>query len=255
MSMSNLDRVVVAVTPAEDRRRGMDERQCQISPIQLNSIAALPHRNSEASLADSDSVGLFMTVFEEDRLQNSFASSSRLNNMMIQESDGSRGGNRDDSTLIHAGNMGGTGGSDDMMEAESQNQMDGYQGEGSLENGSSLVSVGDMAAIAKGRFKEIKNLLIMLPPKTNLGWEARRVGFHVANQREFDLYRSYLTIHCGNTFDIDDNSRTIFFGDEMFLVGMQIARCAYLHVNGHPCLCCEEFIEFMFEKFIFVDKG
>ncbi len=151
--------------------------------------------------------------------------------------------------------MGGTGGSDDMMEAESQNQMDGYQGEGSLENGSSLVSVGDMAAIAKGRFKEIKNLLIMLPPKTNLGWEARRVGFHVANQREFDLYRSYLTIHCGNTFDIDDKSRTIFFGDEMFLVGMQIARCAYLHVNGHPCLCCEEFIEFMFEKFIFVDKG
>ena len=241
MSMSNLDRVVVAVTPAEDRRHGMDERQCQISPIQLNSIAGLPHRNSEASLADSDSVGLFMTVFEEDRL--------------IHESDGSRGGNGDDNTLNHVEIMGGTGGSDDMMEAESQNQMDGCQGEGSLENGSSLVSVGDMAAIAKGRFKEIKNLLIMLPPKTNLGWEARRVGFHVANQREFDLYRSYLTIHCGNTFDIDDNSRTIFFGDEMFLVGMQIARCAYLHVNGHPCQCCEEFIEFMFEKFIFVDKG
>ena len=92
MSMSNLDRVVVAVTPAEDRRRGMDERQCQISPIQLNLIAGLPHRNGEASLADSDSVGLFMTVVEEDRLRNSFASSSRLNNMMIQESDGSRGG-------------------------------------------------------------------------------------------------------------------------------------------------------------------
>ena len=152
--------------------------------------------------------------------------------------------------------MGGTGGSDDAMEAESQNQVDGYQGEGSLESSFPLVSsVGDMATIAKGRFKEINNMLIMLPPKTNLGWGARRVGFHVANQRDFDLYRSYLTIRCGNTFDIDDNSRTIYFGDEMFLVGMQIARFAYLHVNGYPCLCCEEFIEYMFEKFIFVDKG
>ena len=179
MSMSNIGRVVVAITPAEDRRGEMDERQCQKSPIQLNSIAGLPHRNSEASLADSDSVGLCMTAAEEDRLRKSFASSTHSDNIWIQESDGSGGG---DNTTNHAENMGGTGGSDYAMEAESQNQVDGYQGEGSLENSFPLVSsVGDMAAIAKGRFKEINNMLIMLPPKTNLGWGARRVGFHVAN--------------------------------------------------------------------------
>ena len=82
----------MAITPVEDRQRGMDERQCQISPIQLNSIAGLPHRNSEASLADSDSVGLCMTAAEEDRLRKSFASSTHSDNMRIQESDGSRGG-------------------------------------------------------------------------------------------------------------------------------------------------------------------
>ena len=245
MSMSNLGRVVATVTPAEDRRHRMDERQCQTSPLQLNSVAGLRHRNSEASFSSSDSVGLSMTPEDEDRLRNSFASSPPLvplDNMRTQQNDESRGGNGDDNMLNHADGMGGAGGSDDAMEAESPNQVDGYQG------------VSDMAAMAKGRFKEIKNLLIMLPPKTNLGFGARRIGFHVANQREFDLYRSYLTIRCGNTFDIDDDSRTIFFGDEMFLVGMQIAHCAYLHLNGYPCVCGEEFIKFLFEKFIFVDK-
>ena len=248
--MSDVGRVE-AVTPAEDRRRGMDERQCQISPIEFNLVAGLPHRNSAASLASSDSVGLPMTSEEEDLLRNSLL----LDNMRIQLNDGGRGGNGDANTMNNTDTMGGTGGSDDAMEAESPNEVNGYQGEGTMENVVPLVSVSDMAMVAKGRFKEIKNLLIMLPPKTNIGFGERRVGFHVRNQREFDLYRSYLTIHCGNTFDIDDDSRTIFFGDEMFLVGMQIARCAYAHVNGHPCLNCEEFIEFMFEKFVFVDKG
>ena len=257
IDVKNADQLVVAAALAmEDRGHGKHRMNERETPTHF--VAGLPHRTSEASLVDTDSVGLSMTAGEEDRLRNSFTPSPLVpfDIMGTQQSDESMGGNGGDGMRNHAENMGGTGGRNDAMEDESLNEVEGYQGEGALENaGSPFASMVDMATIAKGRFKEIMNLLIMLPTKTNLGLGARRVGFHVANHREFELYRSYLTIHCGNTYELDDDSRTIFFGDEMFLVALQIARCAYVHVNGRPCVCGEELIKFMFDKCVFRDRA
>ena len=258
IDVENADQLVVdvAIAMEEDRRSGKHRMNGRETPTHF--VAGLPHRTSEASLVDTDSVGLSMTAGEEDRLRNSFTPSPLVPfNIMEtqQESDESTGRNGGDSMMNYAGNMEGSGGTNDAMEDESPNQVGGYQGDSALENGSPYGSVVDFATITKGRFKEIKNLLIMLPTKTNLGFGARKVGFHVSNQRQFELYRSYLTIHCGNTYELDDDSRTIFFGDEMFLVALQIARCAYVHVNGRPCVCGEELIKFMFDKCVFRDRA
>lgn len=258
IDVENADQLLVVDGGAlamEDRRSGKHRMNGRATPTHF--VAGLPRRTSEASLVDTDSVGLSMTAGEEDRLRNSFTPSPLVpfDIMGTQQSDESMGRSGGDGLMNHAENMGGTGGSNDAMEDESTNKVGGYQGDGASENGSPFGSVIDYATITKGRFKEIKNLLIMLPTKTNLGLGARKVGFHVANHREFDLYRSYLTIHCGNTYELDDNSRTIYFGDEMFLVALQIARCAYAHANGLECLCGEELIKFMFDKCVFCDKA
>lgn len=105
------------------------------------------------------------------------------------------------------------------------------------------------------RFREIDKILIMMTPLAGQR-EELMVRFQVEELDHFDLYRSYLKINCKEgTFRCDEDSRTIVFGDEMFLVAIHIARASF-HRDGIVLGMFDlELLKLLFGQFIFMDKG
>ena len=104
-------------------------------------------------------------------------------------------------------------------------------------------------------FREINRILIMMTPLADQRQELF-VRFQVQELTHFDLYCSYLIINCKEgTFRCEEDSMTFVFGDEMFLVAIQIMR-AFYHRDGVVMgVFDSEFCKVLFERFIFEDKG